>query len=1151
MLLRPTIRCLALALAFTMAAAPQVFAQNTGKLTGRVTDADTGESLLGANVFLIGTGRGDATDIDGRFTVLGVPVGAYDVRISFVGYQTETRAGVEINSGYTREIEVALMVGLEVEAIVVEYERPLIQKDAIGIPKIVTAEEIVNLPVRGVNSVAAIQPGVVNVEGRDELHARGGRDQEIAYYIDGVKVISDDAFGFGGIGIPQSAIQEQEMLIGNISARYGDAMSGIINITTKAGGPDFFGSLEALTSEGLDPYGTTLFSGSLGGPLVRDRLSFFVAGEFTNAGDGHPRAVRQLRVDAAELDRLEHSPQVIPVITADGERIFVEFPGDMALGAQLPVDDTGALIVNEDGTVVASDGSVIRLPAGATPASLTPLPGWEVVDPDLFTLERDRLGNGVRRFSGTANVTYKPSRSVRIRLGGRLASARTESISQDRVVYAPGAFTELEDEQGQAFATWTHYLSANTFYQLQVDFSDRRGWTHDPRFSRNIEDLLFYGDLDHPVNVVYTRYRELALVPEMRIDPDGDTLIVDVPTFRNLFDDGQAFQGTIIHPPGGFNTGYAQFHHRQWRFNGSLTAQLGLHQLEVGGEFEQRVRRRWDIGGFLSGIVTAHSLAGWFDDAGTCTHGTCGAERAQDIDGDGQPDAVSAYAELPVQAFRGDVDYYGYDFRGLDEVGDQDILGFLDGTNVNIEPWKPRYYGGYVQDKIELRDIVLNLGFRIDVFDNNTLVYRDPFARVPIVRAEAIANRPAGIAPDYAVYFDSDTVVGYRNLDGDFFDPNGEQVPASEVALRGTPLLLDLSGGDALRRSAWEAVFEDYEPQVTFMPRVGVSFPVTDRALFFGRYGVVSQRPSAFNFASLSLLLDRDETLLPNPNLKPEQTIEYEIGFRHRLSERAAFTLSGFFRQIKDLITIRAVENAFPVLYFTAQNTDFGTVKGVELNFDLRRTRHVSLNANYTLSFADGTGSDVLTSQRNALGGFEPAHSVFPLDFDQRHRFNLSLDLRFGRGQGPRLGATYPLENIGVNVLVQAASGFPYTASTLEDVGLGGFFRTPLGAINAHRMPASNRVDLRIDRRVEVGDRAFVSFFVWIQNLLDAQNVFGVYRATGLPDEDGFRLTPAGQESITRQLRPETADEIYSHRIRDPEHYGIPRLIRLGARVTF
>ena len=152
------------------------YAQNTGKLSGRVTDADTGDPLIGANVYLPAVQRGAATDIDGNYTILGIPVGLYDITFSYTGYQSQTQTDVELSQGRTRVVDVELS-GESLGEVVVEYQRPLIQQDAIGVPKVVTGADIQNLPVRGVESVASIQAGVVSNDGSGTLNIRGGRGE--------------------------------------------------------------------------------------------------------------------------------------------------------------------------------------------------------------------------------------------------------------------------------------------------------------------------------------------------------------------------------------------------------------------------------------------------------------------------------------------------------------------------------------------------------------------------------------------------------------------------------------------------------------------------------------------------------------------------------------------------------------------------------------------------------------------------------------------------------------------------------------------------------------------------------------------------------------------------------------------------------------
>ncbi|MEM6328186.1 MAG: von Willebrand factor type A domain-containing protein [Bacteroidota bacterium] len=107
-------------------------AQTTGTLSGQVTDAMTGETLVGANVFLPEIQRGTATDIDGNYVILGIPVGTYTVQFSFAGYETKEITQVEITAGRTRALDVSLG-GATLGAVEVVYERPLIQNDAIGV----------------------------------------------------------------------------------------------------------------------------------------------------------------------------------------------------------------------------------------------------------------------------------------------------------------------------------------------------------------------------------------------------------------------------------------------------------------------------------------------------------------------------------------------------------------------------------------------------------------------------------------------------------------------------------------------------------------------------------------------------------------------------------------------------------------------------------------------------------------------------------------------------------------------------------------------------------------------------------------------------------------------------------------------------------
>ena len=1080
-----------------------LFAQNTGKLAGRVIDKSTGEPLPGATVVLEGTQMGASADENGEYFIIGIPVGTYDVRASFVGYQPVVIRGVEINAGYTRELNFELEPSeVMLEEIVVEYERPLIQKDAIGVPKVVTSEEIQNLPVRGVTEIAGLQGGVVKDEGSGALHIRGGRSEEVVYYVDGVKVT-------GSIGVPQQAIQEQEMLIGGLPAKYGDALSGVISLTTRTGAPKFYGSLEGITSQALDAYGYNLGSFSLGGPILKQKLSFFTAVEFTSMADRNPRAIPVPQISDNLYKQIQQNPQVLELVNPEtGEVRYATLPGSLA-----------------DSVNLADFRDQLGIPEGFVLGSIAPIPAPATFLEDKFSFEKAKPNYGSKSLNFNGNLTFTPTASIRFRLGANIATRNFDGYSHARVLYNNDRNFKNEQATNRFYGSWTHYLSQSTFYQLNVSFTDFKAYYYDPKFSNDIRDVLFYGDIDHEANVIASRYKTVDFK-----DVDGDSEIdtIFVRTYRDGLVPNPVGLYSVMSLPGAGRLGYGKTHNRQFYLSANATTQLGIHQIEFGGEYEQRTNRFY---AHFSG--EAYRLAAFFDD---------GNPEA------GQDRAVDRYDDLDFQAVKRKIWYYGYDYLGLNEVDNQDVDAFVRGENFNMAPWRPVYYAGYVQDKIEYKDIVLNLGVRVDVFDNNTLVPKDEYALVPIIRANSIADRPDNIGPDYAVYFAGDDVVGYRDLDGRFYDVRGQQVNPEDIVLVGKPKV-----PEGKNPTIASEVFKDYEPQVTVMPRIGVSFPITDQALFFAHYDVLSSRPTenAFDTPYEYSLAAEGTRTVDNPGLKPEKTIEYELGFRQRVGAKAALTISGFYRQIKNKIQLRTVRYGFPNGYTTYRNVDFGTVKGVEFEFDLRRTNNVSLNANYTLQFAQGTGSDSRTTAQIAWRGNYFPDFIFPLDFDQRHTINLTIDYRLGKGEGPVLFGARVFENFGFNLVTQLASGHPYTPLTAPNPIYNAFIASPKGELNSAYMPWRSLINLRLDRKFDLSGKATLTAYLWIQNLLDSDNVLDVYRATGLPDNDGYLDTGEGRDWLTSQAVPESARVHYQFRVRNPFNYGIPRMTRLGVRIDF
>jgi len=1108
-------RFLSTAVLLLLVALPGVaLAQGTGTLAGRVVDAASGETLPGANIRIEGTTLGAAANINGEYRIIGVPVGTYSVTASFSGYRAETVTDVTINNGYTRELNFELGT-TTLEAVEVVYQRPIIQRDAIGAPRVATGEELQNLPVRGVAAVTALQGGVVGTEGTGDLNIRGGREQEVAYYVDGVRV-SGNAL----VGVNQQAIQEQEMLIGTIPARYGDVQSGVISISTKTGRQDFFGSAEAITSTGLDSYGYNLFSLSLGGPIMPGRVGFFLSGELNRTADANPYGIETYQLSDDALASLRANPQVFEVTGADGTTRQVNFPYSLISGPGISVDSLQTLMLNAG-----------LLGAGETLNSTTLIDAAETFTADQFETRRgkdDPLGE--LTFNGNLNFDLG---DFSLRLGGGYASRDREIFSFTSSLYNPDAFNRDERDSYRVYGTFRHRLTDRAFYQIQGEFQDYQSVLYPNGFSPDVEDVLNYGDASNAYSEVASRYyvyRGGEFVQQFNVDGGGRPTAVRPGTFSL---------------PGRTNfSTFQQRHEQQYRVSASATAQAGVHQLEFGGEFQQESRRFFSIAGF--------GLAAYVNDADGPT-----------VTVDGFPDGISNYSDLPFSELRTRVTYYGYNYNGTQEVDDQDPESYFPDPvtglrgNTNIAPYEPRYFAGYIQDKIEYRDLVVQLGLRADVFDNNTLVLRDLWAPRPIVRADALASIPAGVESDWAVYYNSGTVVGFRDLDGNFYDTEGTRTTADEILVteRGAVQL------DPTQSRA--SAFTEYEPQLTIMPRLGVSFPVTDRALFFASYNVVSQRPTEQAFTAFRTYeeITGQNSQVANPSLEPERTTQYELGFRQRLGQSAAISLSGFYRTQDNKISNRTLIGASPA-YGSFLNADFTTTQGLEANFDLRRTRNLAMTANYTLSFAQGTGSDAsATSTVTWRGNYFPQF-ISPSDFDQRHTLNLLVDYRFGDNEGPIVGDVRLLENFGVNLIGQFGSGQRYTG-LLPNTGFGVFdsFTTDAdGRVNSGQLPPTSRIDLRVDRSFDLGFQdATLQAYLLVQNLLDTRNVLAVYRGTGLPDQDGFINTVEGQSELNTPGRLFNYQAYIGGPINvggnqssgAPLFYSLPRQIRLGLLFSF
>ncbi len=166
-----------------------LFAGTTGKIVGKVTDAETGQPLVGVNIIVEGTNMGAAADLSGNYIILNVPPGTYALKASMIGYKTLRFENVRVSIDLTTTLDFKLSseildLGEEVTVIA---ERPMVTKDLTATTAVVSAEQIAALPVTEVNEAIELQAGLIKDAGGG-FHIRGGRSGEVSFWIDGMPV---------------------------------------------------------------------------------------------------------------------------------------------------------------------------------------------------------------------------------------------------------------------------------------------------------------------------------------------------------------------------------------------------------------------------------------------------------------------------------------------------------------------------------------------------------------------------------------------------------------------------------------------------------------------------------------------------------------------------------------------------------------------------------------------------------------------------------------------------------------------------------------------------------------------------------------------------------------------------------------------------
>ena len=1156
------------------------------------------------------------TDFDGKYNINPVNAGVYNLTCNFIGYADFNLNGVTVYSGKPKVINFNMTVeSTMIQEVTVTAQEELIETGKTS--DIVSSEEIKNLPYRNLSQIVGTTAGVFQQDGSGSFNVRGSRSSTNVIFIDGVKVRGDVNLPRDAIlqtevitgGVPAQYGDVTGGVISTTTKGPAPYYFGSSEVLTSSVFDPYHYNLGALTLGG-----PIIRNKKTGQPIVGFLLASEF--QYNRDGSPRSLTTWKVNDDKlAELQAnpLVPASSGFGVLNAadfltQSDLSSQNYRENVARTA-VRVSGNLKFVTSEKTTLTI--GGRYNMNQGRNGSRFNELMNY-ANNSESFAQDWSTYVRFQQRFGNPSDSSNSLIRNAFYTI--QMDFTRNERLTQDarhkdnlfayghigtfktqyRPLYTLGSDT-ITDPNDPNYGKVMDAYTLAVFQSANVDYTPGENNPILANYTSN-----FYDFVDQ--NLIFNRARSLE-----DIRAGGGLLNGDQPS--SVY----GLWGNV----GANQASYGKTLNDQFRITASSTFDIKDHSLIVGVEYEQRFDRSYSVGATglwtlmrllqndaireldLNNPIASYDNNGVFQDTlnyprlfdadkprtfdrnlretlGLDPNGTDWLDIDSYDPSTFSLDMFSANELLNIGSSQY-VGYYGFDYLGNRLTTRPSLTDFFATDAQGNSPrligaFEPIYMAGYIQDQFTYEDLFFNIGVRVDRFDANQPVLADPYVLYPAysvgdLGATTLAGYdvPEGISDDAVVYVDDQenpsAIVGYRE-GTTWYTANGE-VEANPKNIA------DLSGGikpflknpgiedQKLAVTANES-FKDYTPQVTVSPRISFQFPISDEAEFFAHYDIMVQRPdpgvNRMNpITFLQLENGNNGGLLSNPDLKPQRTTDYEIGFRQKLNDNSALKLSAFYREMRDMMQSFSFTEAYPVTYIAFGNLDFGTVKGYTVQYDLRRTGNVRLNANYTLQFADGTGSSSTSGANIARSGQPNLRYILPLSYDSRHQVVMNMDYRYGGGpayNGPVWFGKRVLENAGLNLVVNANSGTPYTRRVLA-YGLTDAQTPMTGNINGSRLPWSFRVDATANKVWNFNEGPLSNFEIYVQmlNVLNTQNVLGVYPYTGSPSDDGYLSSPQGQNAIQFQASAQSFADLYNISLANPGLFSLPRRIRLGLRI--
>ena len=1276
-----------LTIGLLLATNAMLFAQGT--LTGTVIDSKTKEPMPFVNVVAKQNGnviRGGQTDFDGVYTIKPLPVGKYDIEVSYVGYQRYARNGVQVKaSGFSiADVELVPTATTLEDVLIVEEKNPPFEIGTAESGQRLNPDDIARMPATSVDGIVAAVGGVGYSDGGSGT-ARGES---------GMVTVQNGVRKRAGVEPPKEAIAEIQVILGGTPASIGEAIGGTQIITLKPPSSNFMGVIR--WESNLDYRHINTLSVWLTGPLYkrmvlsddgnskyeRTLVGFRLTGQAqTYYGMGYRVRDHRYQIVKDEYVRqYEQNPLAYDPLTG-----AINYAAEKGLYKD-HFEPITRLTKNNFGGDASRNPSLQSYYAGFEGA-------LNISFSDYTSLV----------ITGEYSYSYSPNTSLSP-LGMSMAG---NSISKSNNMGVTVDFTQrFRDPEQSADNTDPDAKSAlpisNVMYNITAMIQRQTASTYNKTFGSSMDDIFKYGHIGKFVNN-QTRSRESSVIEYQGISQTAmvqnawqDNVsyvesskwnpilanynnqlfsISDIAPYLINRENINGFKGLMngdspsdifgmLSNVGVQSTSFAKSQSDYLYLQAKASAQIKGHNLEVGFQYDQYWSSYYGLGAYnlwtimrndanrhVSQLDLTNPIYSWnnstlyvdYDrlyneaqetpfskamrewlDQNADRLGIANPGKKGWLDIDRYDPEIFAQAG-GINMFSANelfnsgnqiVSYYGYDHTGkkynargwdLNDFFMADENGFQ-----YLPSFSPIYMAGYVQDQFRFQDLIFNVGVRVDYFDGNQFVLKDPYLLYQSYTVGQLKNNEAavyggvaslytGAGDDWVVYvddpsLDAPAIRGYRDAEGNWYNASGVQVasPSNISGTSGKPTPYRTKGatggqmmaarGNKIDSTGYKVdynAFEKYKPQVVVMPRIAFAFPVGDNSQFKASYEIIARRPSSgWQADYLDYLYMTQRSSTSNPNLKPERITNYEIGFQQALTQSSAISIAAYYKETRDLIQLVQYNGADPnPNYYSYDNIDFRTIKGLTISYDLRQTKNIRINANYTLQYAEGTGLSTTTMTELIKEGYTTLKMLNPISDDRRHEFKANVDFRYFSGakyNGPVITTVVTdstgekrkkeiklLEDFGINFLAVAQSGRPYTKAFSNKQG------TIVGSYRGARLPWGFYFNVIVDKswpitiktrstdaegRVKTKTRmTTLNAAVTINNLFNIRNVINVFPVTGNPEDDGYLTDPETQREINAWLDPDSFRDLYTVAYLNNSvwNYSSPRMVKLTLSYQF